>query len=450
LEKWKENPNREYRPTSLPENQQHPLFENKRENIKAVVRKVDWWKILINRIQEILKTSSYTYTSIVKYLKEKKDLQFYPTDVINELLDPLANDFDVGTDESFLQQLCLINAIAVKVNVMNENHPSSIELTEWETLSRELKRRRTENIKKNTQSESKSDYEYEYDSDSDSDSDEDVEEESNQVELPNEISPDEERNDDETNYLNEEGLRDSLCDYGDEYTSEPSHQSFIEATPPNFDTIPPLKFTNTKYIYSNYNENANKLYSKRSSQSRRDSAESQTEEQRQNKTDIATDEDLQKCNQWHIVALRHLIQSETYKTLKETSEDLKTVHVLDSPRDDQSVNYPQAVGIVNDNFPLGCAVNDLKCALGSNFVTHNDEVKEQVATFFKEGKHIQAAQMHDKLYAQMPFPFLTVPTCRELHNQISVLAGKKKKEELKKMKETEDTQIEKDESENED
>ena len=163
-----------------------------------------------------------------------------------------------------------------------------------------------------------------------------IKEESNQVELPNEFSPDEERNDDETNYLNEEGLRDTLRDYGDEYISEPSHQSFIEATPPDFDTIAPLTFTNTKYIHSNYNKNANQLYSKRSSQSR-DSTESQTKKKRKNKTDIATDEDLQHCNQWHIVAFRHLIQSETYKNMEETTVALKIVRILSQPRHDQCI-----------------------------------------------------------------------------------------------------------------
>ena len=195
-------------------------------------------------------------------------------------------------------------------------------------------------------------------------------------------------------------------------------------------------------ILANYDENVNRFYSQSSLQT---PTNSQTTNKRTNKTNIATEEQLQHYNQWHIVALRKLIESDTYKRLQEENKAARTVKILHPVRQDQHEcsdecrnqceKSKQALQIVEDNFPRGWAVRDLKSPLGSNFVTHKkegiwDSLRDEVESLFKVGKEMQAAQMHDDLSSKVLCPWLTLPSCRELHNEISALAKKKAVEEL--------------------
>jgi len=440
--KWNDNIDSKYRPTTLEKNRQHPLFQNKRENIVRVLRNVDWWKILLDRVKILFQTFSITWTKIISFLKDNEAFRFHPEEVIDTLLnhptlydDP--NNIHLLTDVSWLQQTCLLYGIVRKVLIMNSLKPAENK-TEWSNLKDLLENARASFIKRcNTTND---DYNY---NPYDPSTVENGEEEDHQGELPNtEISPEEERNDDETNYMNEEELRDRLFYYGDEDIAEPSSKAFIEKSPPNFDNMKALRFTNIKYAYTNYNENVNRVYSRSSIQT---PTNSQSTEKRRNKTNIATEDQLQSYNQWHIVALRKLIESDTYKRLQEENKAARTVKLLHPLRQDQHEcsdecrnqceKSKHALQIVEDNFPRGWAVRDLKSPLGSNFVTHKQEgiwegLREEVESLFKVGKEMQAAQMHDDLSSKVLCPWLTLPSCRELHNEISALAKKKAVEEL--------------------
>ena len=126
--------------------------------------------------------------------------------------------------------------------------------------------------------------------------------------------------------------------------------------------------------------------------------------------------------------------------MQEESKAARTVKILHRVRQDQHEcsdecrnqceKSKQALQIVEDNFPRGWAVRDLKSPLGSNFVTHKkegiwDSLRDEVESLFKVGKEMQAAQMHDDLASKVLCPWLTLPSCRELHNEISALAKKK-------------------------
>ena len=75
----------------------------------------------------------------------------------------------------------------------------------------------------------------------------------------------------------------------------------------------------------------------------------------------------------------------------------------------------------------------MKLPFGANFVTHDQGdiwkgLRDKVGELYNEGKHMQAAQMHDALWTQVPLPWLTLPSARELHNEISAITHRRKKE----------------------